>query len=138
MRRSPGSAYRSGVKSTLERELKLDVDPGFSLPELPGEPIEGRVFTSTYHDTPTRSLGRAGITLRRRLENGKSLWQLKLPRDGKGTVRTELEEPGGPVGPAAAAARLLVGHARHGPLQPVATLRTRRTGVRVVDDGRSI
>jgi CHAD domain-containing protein/adenylate cyclase class IV len=126
------------VRSTLERELKLDGDDGFELPELDGDALETRTFTSTYHDTPSRSLGRAGITLRRRLENGKSLWQLKLPRSGKATVRTELEEPGGPAGPPEPIARLLTGHLRHGPLEPVATLRTRRAGVRVHDGGRSV
>lgn len=121
------------MRTTLERELKLDVDRGFELPALPGEPIESRVFTSTYHDTPARSLGRAGITLRRRVENGKSLWQLKLPRSGRATTRAELEEAGGPAGPPEGIARLLIGHRRHGALEPVASLRTRRSGVRVRD-----
>jgi CHAD domain-containing protein len=124
------------MRSTVERELKLDLDPAFALPELPGEPIEGRVFTSTYHDTPDRSLGRAGITLRRRVENGSSLWQLKLPRADD--ARMELEEAGGPTGPPEALARLLAAHLRHGGLEPVATLRTRRSGVRVVDGERRI
>ena len=76
-------AYHSAVRETLERELKLDVNGAFALPELPGSPLPERTFTSTYHDTPARSLGRAGITLRRRVENGTSLWQLKLPRGGR-------------------------------------------------------
>ena len=44
-------------------------------------------------------LARGGITLRRRVENGLSRWQLKLPRD---EGRDELEAPGGPAGPQAA------------------------------------
>ncbi|HZQ16463.1 MAG TPA: CYTH and CHAD domain-containing protein [Gaiellaceae bacterium] len=124
------------MRETLERELKLDVDASFELPPLDGEPLAERVFTSTYHDTPARSLARAGITLRRRVENGLSLWQLKLPRDGG--ARAELEAPGGPAGPPPELARLLVTHLRHGPLQPVATLRTRRSGVRVADGGRAV
>jgi CHAD domain-containing protein len=128
------------MRSTVERELKLDLDPGFALPALSGDPLPGRLFTSTYHDTPARSLGKAGITLRRRVENGKSLWQLKLPRASSngGLERAELEEPGGPAGPPDELARLLVAHLRHGKLGPVATLRTRRTGVRVVRDERPI
>src|SRR5581483_10790574 len=55
-----------------------------------------------------------------------------------GTVRTELEEPGGPAGPPAPIARLLAAHLRHGRLEPVATLRTRRSGVRVRDGGREV
>jgi CHAD domain-containing protein len=134
-----GGTYDSAVRSTLERELKLDLDPSFALPELPGEELAGRVFTSTYHDTPARSLGRAGITLRRRVENGKSLWQLKLPRAGSvGLARAELEEPGGPAGPPDALASLLAAHLRHGKLEPVATLRTRRSGVCVKDGERRV
>jgi len=131
--------YDPTVRASVEHELKLDLDTSFSLPELPGAELEARTFTSTYHDTPARSLGRAGITLRRRVENGKSLWQLKLPRNGDtGLARTEIEEPGGPAGPPAALARLLAAHLRHGKLEPVATLRTRRSGVRVLDGERAL
>ena len=83
------------MRSTRERELKLDVDGSFELPPLKGDELPSRTFTSTYHDTPSRSLLRSGITLRRRLENRKSLGQLKLPRSDN--ARSELEEPGGPV-----------------------------------------
>src|SRR6476620_9489400 len=107
------------------------------MPSLPGSPLPERTFTSTYHDTPARSLGRAGITLRRRVENGTSLWQLKLPRAGAPSDRFELEEPGGPSGPPPELARLLVAHVPHGRLEPVATLRTHRSGVRVEEDGRA-
>ncbi len=127
--------YDPGVRSTLERELKLDVDSGFELPPLAGDELPSRVFTSTYHDTPTRSLARAGITLRRRIENGLSVWQLKLPGD---EGRTELESPGGPAGPPDELRRLLSTHLRHGRLEPVATMRTRRRGVRVADDERRV
>ena len=124
------------MRATVERELKLDVEGSFELPPLEGEALPTRVFTSTYHDTPSRSLQRAGITLRRRLENGKSLWQLKLPRSDD--ARSELEEPGGPVRVPRALASLLHAHLRHGALEPVATLRTRRAGVRVVDGDRAV
>jgi CHAD domain-containing protein len=126
------------VRATLERELKLDVDDSFVLPDLPGSALEERTFTSTYHDTPARSLARARITLRRRVENRKSVWQLKLPREGNGNARTEIEERGGPGEPPPGIARLLVAHARYGRLEPVATLRTRRSGVRVQDGARPV
>ena len=77
------------AKETLERELKLAAPDGFELPDLGGEPLERRTFTSTYYDTPDHRLARAGITLRRRVEHGKGLWQLKLP---EGTARRELEQ----------------------------------------------
>src|SRR4051794_21977308 len=111
------------MRETLEREVKLDPGDGvFALPALPGDPLASRVFTSTYYDTPPRSLARVGITLRRRLENGVSLWQLKLPAAGG---RSELEQHGGPACPPEEFRRLLVAHLRHGPLERVATLRTR-------------
>lgn len=117
------------METTVERELKLEPPDGFELPPLEGESLESRLFTSTYYDTAPRSLARAGITLRRRVENGLSRWQLKLPQDGH--ARAEIEALGGPVGPPGELQRLLTAHLRHGGLEPVATLRTRRGGVRV-------
>jgi CHAD domain-containing protein len=123
------------MRETLERELKLDPVVGFALPELPGEALEPRLFTSTYYDTPPRSLARCGITIRRRLENGRTRWQLKLPREDG---RAELEADGGPVGPPPELEALLPAHLRHGALSPVAVLRTRRVGIRVVSGDRSL
>lgn len=116
------------IKSTEEHELKLAVEPDFELPELVGTELEPRRFTSTYYDSSDLRLGRLGITLRRRTENGKALWQLKLPQ---GDHRLELEVPGPPARPPAELTRLLVGVLRTAPLAPVTTLRTRRKGIRV-------
>ena len=111
------------MKTTLERELKFDVDPGFELPALDGRPTE-RTFTSTYYDTPGRRLLDCGITLRRRVEQRVGLWQLKLPSaDG----RFELEERGGPGRVPAPLLDLLPALLRGGAdLEAVARLRTRR------------
>jgi CHAD domain-containing protein len=126
---------RGPMRETVERELKLQAPADFELPPLPGEEID-RVFTSTYVDTPARSLTAAGITLRRRLENRRSLWQLKLPRSG---ARAELEARGGPGAPPAELAALLTAHTRvHGELEPIAVLRTRRRGIHVVDGDRDV
>ena len=84
------------MRETLERELKLQPDSDFAMPELAGESLEPRLFTSTYYDNSTRSLARCGITLRRRVEDGTSRWQLKLPRD---EARAELEAVGGAEAP---------------------------------------
>ncbi len=124
------------MESSLERELKLEPPEGFELPPLEGAELPIRHFTSTYYDTPPRSLGHAGITLRRRLENGVSLWQLKLPRGGN--TRAEIEELGGPAGPPAGLLALLTAHLRYGGLEQIATLRTRRSGIRVADGGRAV
>ncbi len=115
------------MKTTIERELKFEGDD-IQIERLGGDPIEAHVFASSYHDTADRRLLRAGITLRRRVENGVSRWQLKLP---SGESRLELEEPGGPASPPPGLARLLSGILRGAQLEPIATLETRRHGRRV-------
>jgi CHAD domain-containing protein len=119
------------VKAGRERELKLDVEPGFVLPDLGGKPLAPRSFTSTYFDTADHRLLRSRITLRRRVENRVGAWQLKLPSD---EGRFELEERGGPSSPPEALLRLLPAFL-HGDeaLAPAAKLRTKRTGVAVGD-----
>jgi CHAD domain-containing protein len=121
------------IKETVERELKLRAGESFRLPELGGEAIEPRLFVSTYHDTADHRLARRGITLRHRIENGKGLWQLKLPQVGS---RLELEEAGAPAEPPVELRSLLAGHLRGVPLVPIARLRTRREGVRA--DGAEV
>src|SRR2546423_330700 len=44
----------------LEREVKLEAEPGFALPKLPGEPRPERTFESLYFDTADARLRRAG------------------------------------------------------------------------------
>jgi CHAD domain-containing protein len=120
------------VKVTNEHELKLDAPAGFDLPDLGGSPLEPRLFTSVYFDVPGRSLSDAGITLRRRTERRKSVWQLKLPA---GDARLELEATGGADAPPEALRRLLTAHLRRGPLEPIARLRTKRAGELVARNG---
>ena len=127
-----GTASVSAVRQNLERELKLRAPDGFELPRLSGEPLEPRVFVSSYRDSEDLRLARSAVTLRHRVEHGRGVWQLKLPRrDG----RLELELAGGPATPPAEITRLLVALLRGRPLVEVARLRTRRSGVRVQDDG---
>lgn len=117
------------MKQTVEREIKLNVDRGFRLPDLPGERIKPRSFTSTYFDTDDHRLARSGITLRYRAEARAGAWQLKLPRNH---ARLEVEFQGKRFAPPASLAKLLVAHVRDQALKPLARLRTNRAGIRVL------
>jgi CHAD domain-containing protein len=113
------------MRTTSEYERKLEAPIGFRLPRLGGSPLEPRLFTSVYYDVPGGWLAASGITLRRRIENGRGVWQLKLP---SADSRLELEAQGGPEQPPAQLLNLLRAHLRHGPPERVAELRTRRRG----------
>src|SRR5262245_13892220 len=110
------------MRAGVERELKLECVEGVDLDRLGGDPIEPRVFSSVYHDLPDLVLLRAGITLRRRVENGASVWQVKLPHE---QARLELEEPGGPVSIPDRLASVLSGVLRGREVLPIALLATR-------------
>lgn len=123
------------MKQTLERELKLDVEPGFRLPRLPGRPLVPRTFVSRYYDTPDHRLARHGVTLRCRIENRRPLWQVKLPRQA---ARLELELPGSALRLPDEVGHLLHVYTRGAELGPIATLRTRRAGVLVRERGHPV
>jgi CHAD domain-containing protein len=123
------------MKRTVERELKLQVDGGFTLPPLAGEPLEPRVFLSIYHDTADLRLAHAGVTLRYRVEGEKAVWQCKLPH---GASRIELEAEGLADRVPGEILRLLPALTRRRELEQVAQLRTRRAGVRVRENGRPL
>ncbi|HEY7003814.1 MAG TPA: CHAD domain-containing protein [Gaiellaceae bacterium] len=112
--------------------LRLSFEPGFRLPELPGRELEPRVFTTTYFDSDDRALAGSRLTLRRRVENGKSIWRL---RSGAGSG-LDLEVAGGPAGPPAELSDLLVGIMGARTLQQAAKVRVRRSGLGV-REGRS-
>src|SRR5580765_1988913 len=109
------------MKAATERELKFEGVGVMEIERLGGEPLEAHTFSSTYYDTYDRRLLRAGITLRRRLENGLGVWQLKLP----------LEDVGGPGSPPSSVSAVLSGALRGRAVEPIATLRTHRHGRRV-------
>jgi CHAD domain-containing protein len=92
------------VSAHLEREVNVSAD---EVSEL-----EPRLGTSQYYDTADRRLARAGITLKREVEDGKSVWQFELPR---GDGREELEQAGGSM-PPERYTRLLRGVLRGGEL----------------------
>jgi CHAD domain-containing protein len=116
------------VLPTIEREIKLSVDPDFSLPRGLGTPLPRKIVTSTYYDTASHDLTHARVTLRYRVEQGKKAWQLKLPL---GNDRQEVEILDQHQLPPAAFRDLLVLHLGERKLTPIATLRVWRTGVLV-------
>ena len=116
------------LRQTLEREVKLKTGHTFRMPHFPGEPLPPRLFTSTYFDTVDFRLARLGVTLRRRTERHRVLWQLKLPRQD---ARLEVEMTSGRPTPPAPLDDLLFGLLRREPLTAMAKLQTRRSGIRV-------
>ncbi len=120
-------------RETLEREIKLRTSPGFRFPEFPGHRLPRRVFTSTYFDTKRYALGRLGITLRRRTEQNKTKWQLKLP---KASSRLELEIPGNPGTIPSDFRDLLFALLREEEPTSIGKLRTDRYGFQVHQNGK--
>ena len=80
-----------------------------------------RLFTATYHDTEERHLARAGIVLRRRMENGKSVWEAEVGSE----TRTA---DGGPAGPPQEILDLLAAPLLGRRLVEVVKTRTRTNG----------
>ena len=89
----------------------------------------GRSFTATYVDTPDRRLARAGIPLRRRVENGKSTWEARI---GETTVSAA----GGPAQPPAELRRVLAALLRGQDVVQIARLRRREQDVALLDGQR--
>ena len=77
----------------IEYELKYSADPSAQEAirrELGGRWVEYRMQT-TYYDTPDGSLSARKWTLRRRLENGRSVCTLKTPAAGLGRCEWETQ-----------------------------------------------
>ncbi|MEP7019616.1 MAG: CYTH and CHAD domain-containing protein [Pseudonocardiales bacterium] len=123
----------------VEREVKLDADDGFVLPELSGfVPAGGILDTalvhldSTYFDTADRHLLNAQVTLRSR-EGGPTDtgWQLKLPT---GDDRTEVRVPPSEGSGVPKELRDLTAGLRRGRgLRQLARIRSERTTYRLSD-----
>ena len=116
------------LRQTLEREVTLKTGHPFRLPHFPGDPLPPRLFTSTYFDTVDFRLARLGVTLRRKTEQKRVVWQLKLPRPAG---RLEVEMASGRSTPPAPLEDLLFALLRREPVTAVAKLRTHRSGIRI-------
>lgn len=111
-----------------EKPLELVAGEGFELSGLHGRALPSRVYTETYFDTADGRLGRAGFALRRRVENGKGVWQLSVSSDG---ASLDVEATGGPSNPPAELRDLVSAASGGFSLAPVARMRARVGGIRV-------
>jgi CHAD domain-containing protein len=111
------------MRATRRHEWKLHRRVGLRPDVLGGPPLEPPVVTSVYYDVPGRTLAAAGLTLLCRTGQGRTVWQLTLPAEGS---QLEVEEEGIPREPPRGLRALLQAHLRHGPLEPVAELRSTR------------
>jgi len=125
------------VPSTVrERELKLAVHGAFVVPNLADDglgvltmsELPELALKSTYHDTTDLRLARNGVTLRYRTgEEEGPVWTLKLRVAGHDvSERDEHTFAGEPDTVPAEAADLVRALVRSAPIQPVASLETRR------------
>jgi CHAD domain-containing protein len=108
--------------------VRLVAAADFELPDLHGRAIPSRTFTETYFDTADGRLAKAGFSLRRRVENGKGVWQLSVHSDG---TALNVESAGGPTKPPEDLQELVTAASAGFALASVARLRTTITGVRV-------
>jgi CHAD domain-containing protein len=127
---SPGNVHQ-----LHEREIKFHVPPRFHLPENLGIPISPRVFTSTYYDSEQHRLGQLGLTLRKRVEKGQGVWQLKIP---SGEYRIELQIDSGSRHIPGQFLELLTGFFRKTEPMVMGKLRTWRTGWLVQEEGKFV
>jgi len=147
-----------------EREVKLDIDPGWSVPDLtgllPGTQGAARpalALEATYFDTADLRLARRHVTLRYRSEvevdgpgeggaaTGVHIWTVKLPPGaGDALARTEVTWDARPAQPSRRvvaalpeAAELVSAITLGRPLQPVAHIATTRRRTHLLtSDGR--
>src|SRR5687767_8884303 len=117
----------------LEIERTYAVDPDASLPELTELPEVAAVgparvddLDAVYFDTADLALTRAGVSLRRRTGGADEGWHLKVPADaGRDEIRVSLKRAR--HHPPAELHRIAVAWTLKAPLEPIATIRTRRT-----------
>jgi CHAD domain-containing protein len=130
---------------STEREVKLAVWPGFTLPDMDGvmdgvhaASLPDQDLDAIYYDTPDLRLTRWGISVRFRSGDDTG-WTVKLPSEECGDasgemVRRELNFGGQPDNVPTDVAHLLRGFTRTDPLRAVGRLRTWRRGIALIDD----
>ncbi|HET7350303.1 MAG TPA: CYTH domain-containing protein, partial [Marmoricola sp.] len=117
----------------LEIERTYAVDPDASLPELTQLPEVAAVgparvdhLDAVYFDTADLALTRAGVSLRRRTGGADEGWHLKVPAgSGRDEIRVPLTRA--QRHPPAELRRTVAAWTLKAPLEPIATIETRRT-----------
>ncbi|MGI8664731.1 MAG: CYTH domain-containing protein [Jatrophihabitans sp.] len=138
------------AETQREIETKFDVAPDFDLgdpakladPAEPGATVQTSTveLVSTYYDTPDQALLRSYLTLRRRVGDDDTGWQLKVPGAG---FRTELRWPLA-AGPDEAEElpdelrELLGPWLGSAQVRALATVRVTRTRYRLLEGGRRV
>ena len=120
-----------------EREVTLDVDDDWTVPDLSAAvPEGGRLETAehqlraTYYDTDRSTLRRLGMTLRHREGGADAGWHLKIPA---GDARTEVQSRAAAGALPTAIRRRLAGVLGDDAVRPVATIRTVRRTTHLLD-----
>jgi len=122
--------------SHIEHEVKLEVDPGFVMPDLRGgdsalvtTELADQHLDAMYYDVADGRLLDAGITVRRRTGEG-TRWTVKLPASGPGAAgsvaRREVDFLTDDEALPVAVVELVTPFVDGGELAPVARLRSHR------------
>ena len=130
----------------MEPKVKLALPGRFTISQLLMDdvpvtlvPLPELTLRATYFDTSDLRLARHGVKLRYRTgdETGPT-WTLKLATALSGAASSATSSTSGtPREPPAEARALVTAFARREPLIAVATLRTRRRRLRLLDEGQS-
>ena len=127
--------WQGTIRQINEKNITFQIPSRFQIPENIGVLISPRVFTSTYYDSEQHRLGRLGLTLRKRVECGRGVWQLTIP---SGEHRIQLEVPSGSRRIPDQFLDLLLAFFRaQDPIQ-LGKLRTWRTGRLLQEEGKFV
>ncbi len=120
---------------TMEREVKLEADLAFTLPDLRDlvggtERLPEENLWTIYFDTADLRLWQRGITFRHRSgdQSDPGIWTIKLPKASRGATldRRELTWSGSPDSLPDGAMKILQGLVRRSPLKQIAHIETLR------------
>lgn len=135
------------ASESLEREVKLEAEPDFTLPDLRDlvprtSRLPEKSLWATYFDSADLRLWNRGITLRHRLESDSDVgvWTLKLPEraSGQALERTELTWRGRVDDLPVDVVRITRGVMRRQPFQQLVEIESHRRRLTLHRDGGRI